>query len=354
MDLKKFLEDAIRDNASDIFIVAGKQPCYSSNGLIITIGERLLPEDTEAILHQIYKLAQRDISILNNNWDDDFSFSLKGIARFRVNTFIQRGSMAAVLKAVLFKLPDPEVLNIPPQVMILTRYTKGFVLVTGPTGSGKSTTLACLIDKINRTRDNHVITLEDPIEFLHKHEKSIVSQREIYMDTPSYDRGLRAALREAPDVILLGEMRDFETISTAMSAAETGQLVFSTLHTLGAANTVDRIVDVFPPNQQTQVRVQLSMVLQAVVSQQLIPSTTGTLVPAFEVMICNNAIRTMIREAKAYQINSEIQSGANSGMISMDSNILSLYEQGLITAENAVTYSMRPDIMKQKLAQNEK
>ncbi len=349
MDLKKYLEDAVKNHAADIFIVAGKAISYTSNGKIITVGEKLLPPDTETMIHQIYGFAGRDIDILKKDHDDDFSFSLANIGRFRVNAFMQRGSLAAVLKVVLFSLPDPESLRIPKQVINLFEKTKGFILVTGPTGSGKSTTLACLIDRINKTREAHIITLEDPLEFLHKHDKSIVSQREIYMDTPSYERGLRAALREAPNVILLGEMRDLETISIAMSAAETGQLVFSTLHTLGAANTVDRIVDVFPANQQRQVRIQLSMVLQAVVSQQLIPSTQGTLVPAFEVMLCNNAIRTMIRESKAYQIDSTIYSSADSGMISMDASILKLYEEGLITAENALAHSLNPDAMKKKL-----
>ncbi len=349
MDLKKYLEDAVNDHAADVFIIAGKAISYTSNGKIISLGEKLFPPDTEAILHQIYELAERDIGILKRDHDDDFSFSLASVGRFRVNAFTQRGSLAAVLKVVLFSLPDPESLMIPKQVIELYEKTKGFVLVTGPTGSGKSTTLACLIDKINKTREAHIITLEDPLEFLHKHDKSIVSQREIYMDTPSYERGLRAALREAPNVILLGEMRDFETISIAMSAAETGQLVFSTLHTLGASNTVDRIVDVFPANQQRQVRIQLSMVLQAVVSQQLIPSTQGTLVPAFEVMLCNNAIRNMIRESKSHQIDSTIYSSADSGMISMDASILNLYERGLITAENALTHSLNPDSMKKKI-----
>ncbi len=253
MNLKKYLEDAVNNQAADIFIVAGKAFSYTSNGRIISIGEKLLPMDTESLIKQIYDFAGRDISILKKDLDDDFSFSLANIGRFRVNSFIQRGSLAAVLKVVLFKLPDPEILGIPKQVIDLHEKTKGFILVTGPTGSGKSTTLACLIDKINKTREAHIITLEEPIEYLHQHNKSIVSQREIYMDTSSYELGLRTALREAPNVILLGEMRDFETISIAMSAAETGQLVFSTLHTLGAANTVDRIVDVFPANQQRQV-----------------------------------------------------------------------------------------------------
>lgn len=349
MDLKKYMEDAVKDHAADIFIIAGKPISYTSNGRIVSVGEKLLPPDTEAMINELYELSDRDIGILKKEHDDDFSFSLANVGRFRVNAFLQRGSLAAVLKVVLFKLPDPDSLMIPQQIIDLHDKTKGFILVTGPTGSGKSTTLACLIDKINRNREAHIITLEDPLEFLHKHEKSIVSQREIYMDTPSYERGLRAALREAPDVILLGEMRDFETISIAMSAAETGQLVFSTLHTLGAANTVDRIVDVFPADQQRQVRIQLSMVLQAVISQQLIPSTKGTLVPAFEIMICNNAIRTMIRESKSYQIDSTIYSSADAGMISMDSSLLNLFEQGLITAENALIHSLNPDAMKKKL-----
>ena len=349
MDLKKILEDAVNNRAADIFVIAGKSLSYRANGRIVSIGERLLPPDTETILRQIYSFAGRDINILEKDHDDDFSFSLANIGRFRVNAFMQRGSMAAVLKVVLFQLPDPDTLHIPKQIIDLHEKTKGFILVTGPTGSGKSTTLACLIDKINKTREAHIITLEDPLEFLHKHDKSIVSQREVYMDTPSYEKGLRAALREAPNVILLGEMRDFETISIAMSAAETGQLVFSTLHTIGAANTIDRIVDVFPANQQKQVRIQISMVLQAVISQQLIPSTQGTLVPAFEIMVCNNAIRTMIREAKTYQIDTTIYSSADSGMISMDTSIWNLYSEGLITAENALTHSLNPDAMKKKL-----
>lgn len=349
MELKRILEDAVNDHASDIFVVGGKALSYRANGSIISIGEKLLPPDTEDILQQIYGFAGRDISTLERDHDDDFSFSLATVGRFRVNAFMQRGSKAAVLKVVLFQLPDPEVLRIPQQVIDLYERTKGFILVTGPTGSGKSTTLACLIDKINKNREAHIITLEDPLEFLHKHDRSIVSQREIYMDTPSYERGLRAALREAPNVILLGEMRDFETISIAMSAAETGQLVFSTLHTVGAANTIDRIVDVFPANQQKQVRIQISMVLQAVISQQLIPSTKGNLVAAFEIMICNNAIRTMIRESKTYQIDSTIYSSGDTGMVSMDTSIFNLYSEGLITAENALAHSLNPDAMKKKL-----
>ena len=223
------------------------------------------------------------------------------------------------------------------------------VLVTGPAGSGKSTTLACLIDRINRERTGHIITIEDPIEYLHGHKGCLVSQREINTDTLSFAHALRAALRQAPDVILLGEMRDFETISTAMTASETGHLLLSTLHTVGAAKTIDRIVDVFPANQQQQVRVQLSMVLQAVVSQQLIPSVKGGQVAAFEVMRVDPAIASVIREGKVHQLDNMIYAGSASGMQTMDGDILRLYNEGLITRENALMYSVNPDVLSRKL-----
>ncbi|WP_206457783.1 type IV pilus twitching motility protein PilT [Anaerovorax sp. IOR16] len=349
MNLEEFFKECIQANASDIFIIAGKSLSYSCGGRIISVGDKLMPPDTEALVLKIYNMALRDHSSFIKKHDDDFSFSIPNLARFRVNTFMQRGSMAAVLRIVAFHLPDSEELKIPKIVTDIHKFSKGLVLVTGTTGSGKSTTLACLIDKINKTRENHIITLEDPVEYLHRHDKSIVTQREIFMDTESYTKGLRAALRQAPDVILLGEMRDLETISIAMSAAETGQLVFSTLHTLGAANTIDRIIDVFPPNQQQQIRVQLSMVLKAVVCQQLIPTLDGKLVPAFELMFCNHAIRNLIRESKSHQIDFTIQSSSDQGMITMDDSILQLYKQGYISADNALLHSMNQDTMRKKL-----
>ena len=223
------------------------------------------------------------------------------------------------------------------------------VLVTGPAGSGKSTTLACIIDYINRNYDKHIITLEDPLEFLHRHNRSIVSQREINVDTENYVTALRASLRQSPDVILLGEMRDYETMQVAMTAAETGHLLFSTLHTIGAANTIDRIIDVFPPNQQRQIAVQLSMVLQAVVSQQLVPTTDGGITPAFEIMIVNPAIRNMIRDNKIPQIDGLIYSSAGNDLVSMDSSLLSLYKNGRITADTALAYASNPEMLKKKL-----
>ena len=223
------------------------------------------------------------------------------------------------------------------------------VLVTGPAGSGKSTTLACMIDHINQTRNAHVITLEDPIEYLHSHKKCIVSQREVHLDTDSYVSALRASLRQAPDVILLGEMRDHETISVAMTAAETGHLLLSTLHTVGAANSIDRIVDSFPPSQQQQIRVQLAQILQAVISQQLIPTVDGGVVPAFEIMVVNTAIRNMIRESKVHQIETVLYSSAGEGMMTMDGSLLKLYQEGRISKKNALLYSLNPDVLARRL-----
>ncbi|MGN0987846.1 MAG: type IV pilus twitching motility protein PilT, partial [Otoolea sp.] len=239
--------------------------------------------------------------------------------------------------------------HIPPEVLRITGLKKGMVLVTGAAGSGKSTTLACIIDRINHTRNEHIITLEDPIEYLHRHDKSVVTQREIGLDTDSYVNGLIAALRQAPDVILLGEMRDFDTIKTALTAAETGHLLISTLHTTGAANSIDRIIDVFPSDGQQQVRVQLAMVLQAVVSQQLIPAIDGTMIPAFEVMFLNDAIRTMIREGKIHQINNVISTSMAEGMISMDNSLLRLLREGKITQDTCISYSSDPDQMRWRL-----
>lgn len=353
MELKmmEVLELAIKEEASDIYVVAGGPLAFKINGEIVNKTEDKLSHiDTARLIHEIYAICEDiDIKRLLESGDDDFSFSLSGLGRFRCNVYKQRGSLAAVMRVVKFELPDFGALGIPESIIKLGEMKKGLVLVTGPTGSGKSTTLASIIDEINENHHKHIITIEDPIEFIHRHKKSIVSQREVQNDTESYGKALRAALRQSPDVILMGEMRDFETIQTVITAAETGQLVFSTLHTIGAAKTIDRIIDVFPPSQQQQIRIQLSMVLQAVVSQQLIPSKDGGLVPAFEIMICNSAIRNMIRESKVFQMDNVIYSGASEGMRTMDSDILRLYNEGRITADNALLYSINKDIMSKKL-----
>ena len=303
------------------------------------------------MIRQIYELAGgRSMDRVLNEGDDDFSFAVPGVSRFRANIFRQRGSLAGVIRVVRFELPDAGALHLPREIVDISRMTKGMVLVTGPAGSGKSTTLACIIDAINEAREAHVITLEDPIEYLHRHKKSVVTQREIATDTGSYVTGLRASLRQAPDVILLGEMRDYETISIAMTAAETGHLILSTLHTIGAANTIDRVIDAFPPAQQQQIRTQLSMVLNAVISQQLVPTVDGGVQPVFEIMFLNNAIRNMIRESKIHQIDGIIATSQEEGMVSMDNSLIRLFRQGTITKETAVTYSSNGELMERKLA----
>ena len=348
--IQTYLERAVRENASDLFIIAGKCMSMKREGIIVPVTEeRLLPEHTEVLVRELYSLDNRDIPEKVTEWDDDFSLSLPGMARFRVNIFQQRGSLAAVIRVVSFGIPDWKEIGVPAEVMKVADMKRGMVLVTGPAGSGKSTTLACIVDAINHTRNAHIITIEDPIEHLHRNDKSIISQRELSMDTSSYVTALRASLRQAPDVILLGEMRDLDTIQTAMTAAETGHLVISTLHTVGAVNTVDRIIDVFPPAQQQQVRVQLSQVLKTVVSQQLLPTVDGLLAPAFEIMHLNNAIRTMVRDSRIHQIDSAIQTSSAEGMIGMDDSILRLYKAGRITKETAMGSAMSPDQLKRKL-----
>lgn len=350
MGIQEYLQEATGKGASDLFIVAGLPLTYKINRKMIRVGDRLMPEDTRKLVEDIYAIAQeRKIETLETGGDDDFSFSIPNLGRFRVSTYRQSGSLAAVIRLIAFQLPDPAELSIPSQIMQLAEYRKGLVLVTGSAGSGKSTTLACLIEQINSTREEHIITLEDPLEFLHRHKKSIVSQREVSSDTESYKVALRASLRQSPDVILLGEMRDYETINIAMTAAETGHLVFSTLHTLGAANAVDRIIDVFPANQQRQIIVQLASVLNAVVSQQLLPDKEGKLIPAFELMTVNRAIKNMIRDNKVHQIDGLIGSSGQEKMFSMDSYITKLYKEGKITRETALDYATAPELMAQKL-----
>ncbi|MDO5351046.1 MAG: PilT/PilU family type 4a pilus ATPase [Lachnospiraceae bacterium] len=353
MEVSQLFTQAVEQGASDIFLIPGMPFSYKIGGRIRYQGtERIFPDEMDKMITQVYEIAgHRDMTKVLERGDDDFSFAIKGLSRFRASVMRQRGSLAAIIRIVRFELPDFRALNLPQSVIDISKMTKGLVLVTGPAGSGKSTTLACIIHEINQTRNAHVITLEDPIEYLHRHNKSVVTQREIGNDTDSYMSGLRAALRQAPDVILLGEMRDYETIRTAMTAAETGHLVISTLHTIGAAKTIDRIVDSFPPNQQAQIRVQLSMVLQAVVSQQLIPRKDGGgVIPALEIMFLDNAIRNMIRESKVHQIDGVIATSMEKGMISMDNSLFRLYRAGMISRNDAVMYSSNSELMDKKLS----
>ena len=351
MDVKELLKQAVLEGASDIFIVAGLPVSYRQEGVIIKKSDqKLTPADTSDLLKQIYELdMQADFDKLLKQGDDDFSFAIPGLSRFRVNAYKQRGTLSAVIRVITFELPSPEALGIPDSVIHTGDFSKGLVLVTGPAGCGKSTTLACIIDYINKTKQQHIITLEDPLEFLHRHNQCIVSQREISVDTESYVTALRASLRQSPDVILLGEMRDFETIDVAMTAAETGHLIFSTLHTLGASSTIDRIIDVFPASEQSQVAMQLSMVLQCVISMQLVPDVNGQQVAAFEIMSLTPAIRNMIRENKIPQIEGMIYTSNKEDMISMDNSLLNLYKAGRITKETALDYATNPEMLKRKL-----
>ncbi len=349
-DWMEYLKTAVDHEASDIFLIAGKPPCEKLDGHILPLSDRrLLPADTQEIISGIFEYAGRPMDAFHQKGDEDFSFAIPGLARFRVNTYRQRGSLAAVIRVVSFDIPDWKSLGIPKQVMEIAALTSGLVLVTGTAGSGKTTTQACIIDQINRTRDCHIITLEDPIEYLHRHQKSLVSQREISIDTQDYLSALRACVRQAPDVILLGEMRDAQTMQTAMSAAETGHMVIATLHTKGAVNAIDRIIDTFPSAQQGQVRIQLAAVLKTVVSQQLLPCESGGLVPACEILQMNSAIRSMIRDNKNHQIDNAIASGSREGMISMDQAILSLLSAGRISKETALHYSDKPDLIRRHI-----
>ncbi|MGE4282262.1 MAG: type IV pilus twitching motility protein PilT [Clostridia bacterium] len=349
MNIDDFLKYTMSKGASDLHITVGIPPTMRLDGQLVPIGDcKLKPEDTEKIIRQI--LSDTQFNSFEEKGELDFSFSLAGVGRFRINVFHQRGTMSAAIRLVASTIPEPERLGLPTSVVELAKYTRGLILVTGPTGSGKSTTLASLINMINQQRGNHIITLEDPIEYLHKHGKSIVNQREIGHDTQNYANALRAALRQDPDVILVGEMRDLETISIAVTAAETGHLVLSTLHTVGAAKTIDRVIDIFPPFQQQQIRVQLSTVLQAVVSQQLISKKDQHgRIAAVEVMIANPAIRNLIREGKTHQITSMIQTGMKFGMQTMDYALANLYKKGIITSEEAMIYCVDQDLLRKML-----
>jgi len=335
--------------ASDVHITVGIAPKMRVNGKLMAMPfPMLLPPDTSRIAYSMMNEKQRQSFEEKGEWD--FSYSIPQMGRYRVNAFRQRGSIAMVLRLVGTVVPTPESLGLPQSVIELYNKKRGLVLVTGPTGSGKSTTLASIVGKINMELDAHIITLEDPIEYLHRHTRSIVNQREIGIDSDSYDLALRSALREDPDVILVGEMRDLETISTAITAAETGHLVLSTLHTIGAAETINRVIDVFPPHQQEQIRTQLANVLVAVVSQQLIPvvGKRGR-TAAFEVMHATPAIRNLIRENKTHQIATTIQTSRRMGMILMDDAIMELYMKGEIDRDEAINFAQDKNQMMQRI-----
>lgn len=346
MNLKELVNIATLKNASDIHVTVGLPPVLRINGeLIILEEDKLMPEATKTLVYEA--LSEKLVNVLEEKGEVDTSFSSPGIGRYRINAYKQRGSYGMALRIIPLKVPSIESLGLPAVVKDLARLPRGLILVTGPTGSGKSTTLASMINLINQERKCHILTLEDPIEYLHKHNKSIINQREIGVDSLSFGNGLRAALRQDPDVILVGEMRDLETISIALTAAETGHLVLSTLHTIGSAKTIDRVIDVFPPHQQQQVRVQFASVIQAIVSQQLLPKADGNgRVAGFEIMIATTGIRNLIREDKIHQIDSSIQTGAKFQMQTMDNYLLDLYKRGLITKEITLMQAINQENIK--------
>ena len=350
IDFADMLMEVVSRRASDLHLSSGACPTVRVRGRLVPLEDypKLSSTDTREIIYSILTGDQRQR--LETNWQLDFAYSIPGHARFRVNAYFQRGALGAAFRLIPFELASIDSLGLPPSVHEFTRRPRGFVLVTGPTGSGKSTSLAAMIDQINSTREEHIMTIEDPIEFLHMHKKCLVNQRELGSDAQSFGDALKAALRQDPDVILVGEMRDLETISTALTAAETGHLVFATLHTQDTAQTIDRIIDVFPAHQQGQVRVQLSVALQGIMTQQLLPTADGSgRVVACEVLVPNPAIRNLIREGKTHQIYSVLQTSSSAGMQTMDTSLAGLVREGKITQSLAESRSGTPEELRRLL-----
>jgi|DewCreStandDraft_1066081.scaffolds.fasta_scaffold00181_88 twitching motility protein PilT len=380
MEIEELVRYVTEHQGSDLHLTVGVRPTMRVWGRLIPIEHYpvLTPEDTYQLAYSMMNAFQKQK--FEKTWELDMAYSVAGLGRFRVNVYRQRGAVGIAMRVIPQEIPTIEDLNLPRILIDLTRRPRGLILVTGPTGQGKSTTLAAMINQINEERSCHIVTVEDPIEYLHPHKRSIVNQRELGFDTQSFPNALRSVLREDPNVVLIGEMRDLETIAAALTIAETGHLVFATLHTATAAQSIDRIIDVFPPHQQQQVRVQLASVLEAVISQQLVPNQlfirrskgaertaaerggVRTLrrawpsleeigrVPAVEVMIATPAIRNLIREAKTHQIDSAIQTGRQEGMQTMDQSLRDLYQRGLISFEDAISRAIRPDELRKMIA----
>lgn len=338
--IELLLEDVIRKKASDLHLQIGLPPMLRIDGSLVAIPgfQGLSPEEVEKLVFAILDEDQQQILLKDKEFD--FSFAFGDLGRFRVNAFHERGNLAAALRLIPNEIKTIVELGMPQVVNNFSAYPRGLVLVTGPTGSGKSTTLAALVDKINSEKSHHIITIEDPIEFTHKSKKSVVVQREVHYDTYSFSAALRSSLRQDPDVVLIGEMRDLETISAAITIAETGHLVFATLHTNSAAQSIDRMVDVFPPHQQPQIRAQLANILMAICSQRLIPAIGGGRVVAAEILIATPAVRNIIREGKSHQLDAVIQTGADQGMQSMDKTLVGLVQAGTITIDEARNYAV--------------
>lgn len=338
--IEKLLEYVVKQDASDLHLTVGVAPMIRVDGKLVAIPNLpvLTAAEVEHLIFSIVDDIQKDI--LKKDMEVDFSFAFGDVARFRANAYHQKGNLGLALRLIPTKIRTLEELGMPKVVSNFADVPRGLVLVTGPTGSGKSTTLAAMVDKINKERAEHIITIEDPIEYTHKHDKSVIEQREVHYDTRSFSAALRSVLREDPDVVLIGEMRDLETIAAAITIAETGHLVLATLHTNNAAQSLDRMIDVFPPHQQQQIRTQLSNILQAIVSQRLIPAIGGGRVAAAEIMVATPAVRNIVREGKTHQLDAVIQTGAEEGMQSMDHTLAALVKSGKITIDEAKGYAI--------------
>jgi twitching motility protein PilT len=343
MEIKQLLQTVVDAKASDLHLIAGSPAMLRVDGKLLPVSTLgiLTPDTISEILKQV--LTSEQIERLTVNKELDFSLAFSDKGRFRVNAYTQKNSLAAAFRLIPLTIPAIEALGLPPILHSFTNLRQGLVLVTGPTGHGKSTTLASMIEEINQTRDTHIVTIEDPVEFMFKPAKSIISQREMRSDTHSWEIALRSALREDPDVVFIGEMRDYETIAAALTVAETGHLVFATLHTNSAAQSIDRIVDVFPEEQQQQIRLQLSNVVEAVFSQRLIPGVSKGRVVAYEVMLGTTAIKTSIREGKTHQIESILETSQEAGMSTLEKSLATLVRNGEITLETAQSWSLRPE-----------
>lgn len=344
MNIQQLLELTIARNASDLHLVVGYPPMLRINGeLVVVMDQPLTDGDIAGLLLTMLTPGQKQS--FDNNFELDFALAFQERGRFRVNIFRQQGHLAAAFRLIPVTIPEVDSLGLPPAALKLVELRQGFVLVTGPTGHGKSTTLAAMINRINQTRPAHILTIEDPIEYIYPKAKGLVSQREMLVDTKSWANSLRSVLREDPDVVLVGEMRDYETIAAALTVAETGHLVFATLHTNSAAQTIDRIIDVFPENQQSQIRIQLAATLEAVVSQRLIPTISPGRILASEVLLKTSAVASLIRESKSFMIDNLIQTSGEIGMVSLEASLARLVKEGQVALETAQNYSLRPDIL---------
>lgn len=336
------MEIVIKKEASDLHLIVGSPPVIRVDGQLMPVSSGLLtPEDTESLIFELLAADQKEILLVNKELD--FSFALGDVARFRVNAYFQKGYLSAALRLIPSHIKSIEELNLPKICHNFAKMRQGFILVTGPTGHGKSTTIASMINEINQTRPVHILTVEDPIEYVYPKGKGLVSQREMHLDTHSWEVALRSALREDPDVVLVGEMRDYETIAAAITIAETGHLVFATLHTNSAAQSIDRIIDVFPENQQVQVRMQLAATIAGIISMRLVPAIGGGRLPAVEILLSSSAVQTAIRDGKTHQIDNIIQTSGEAGMILMDASLAFLVRSGRIALDVARTYSLRGD-----------